>query len=42
MTQNRLEDLMLISCETYIVFDTEKVIDNFASRSPDLTKALTY
>lgn len=42
MTQNRLEDLMLISCETDIVVDTEKVIDNFARRSLALTKDLTY
>jgi len=42
MTQNRLEDLMIISCETDIGVDTEKVIDNFASRSLVLTKALTY
>lgn len=37
MTQNRLQDLMIISCETDIGVDTEKVIDNFASRSLVLT-----
>lgn len=31
MTQNRLEDLMLILCKTEIVADTQKVNDNFAS-----------
>jgi len=39
---NRLEDLMLISCETDIVVNTGKVIDNFASSSPALTETLTF
>lgn len=39
---NVIEELMLISCEKDMVVDTEKVINNFASRSPALTKTLTY
>lgn len=42
MTQNHLEDFIIISCKTDIGVDTEKVIDNFASRSPASTKSLTY
>jgi len=42
MIQDRLEDLMIISCESNIKTDTDKIIDNFAMRSSVLTKALTY
>lgn len=42
MAQDRLEDLMIISCESNIKTDTDKIIDNFAMRSSILTKALTY
>jgi len=42
MSQNRLEDLMLISCETDVDIITENVINNFARRSSVLTKALIY
>lgn len=42
MSQNRLEDLMLISCETDDDINTENVINNFARNSPVLTKSLMY
>jgi len=42
MIQDRLEDLMIISCESNIKTDTDKIIDNFSTRSSVLTKALTY
>jgi len=42
MSQNRLEDLMLISCETDVDINTENVINNFARKSPVLTKSLMY
>lgn len=42
MTQNRLEDLMIISCEPDIKVDTDKVVDNFARRSSPLCKALIF
>ncbi|KAF0746960.1 zinc finger MYM-type protein 1-like [Aphis craccivora] len=42
MIQDRLEDLMIISCESNIKTDTDKIIDNFAMRSSVLTKALPY
>ncbi|XP_008183152.1 uncharacterized protein LOC103309459 [Acyrthosiphon pisum] len=42
MIQDRLEDLMIISCESNIKTDTDKIIDNIATRSSVLTKAMTY
>lgn len=42
MSQNRLEDLMLISCVTDVDINTENVINNFARRSSFLTKSLMY
>lgn len=42
MSQSRLEDLILISCETDVNINTENVINNFARRSSVLTKSLMY
>jgi len=42
MSQNQLEDLMLIYCETDVDINTENVINNFARKSPVLTKSLMY
>jgi len=41
MTQNRLEDLLIISCESDISVQTENVVNNFAKRSSVLSKALS-
>lgn len=41
MTQNRLEDLLIISCESDISVKTENVVNNFAKRSSVLSKALS-
>ncbi|XP_008190264.1 uncharacterized protein LOC103312039 [Acyrthosiphon pisum] len=41
MTQNRLEDLLIISCESDISVQTENVVNNFAKRSSLLSKALS-
>jgi len=41
MTQNRLEDLLIISCESDISVQTEDVVNNFAKRSSVLSKALS-
>lgn len=38
----RFEGLMVIACENDIEMDTDKIIDDFASRSPMLTKCLVY
>lgn len=41
MTQNRLEDLLIISCESDISVQTENDVNNFAKRSSVLSKALS-
>ncbi|CAI6370040.1 unnamed protein product [Macrosiphum euphorbiae] len=42
MDQNRLENLMIISCEQDINIDVSKVTDTFARKTPVLTKLLTF
>ncbi|XP_060855359.1 zinc finger MYM-type protein 1-like [Metopolophium dirhodum] len=42
MGENRLEDLIRITCESDIDINVEAVIDDFASKSVVLTKALKY
>lgn len=41
MTQNKLEDLLIISYESDISVQTENVVNNFAKRSSVLSKALS-
>lgn len=40
--ENRLEDLIRITCESDIDINVKAVIDEFASKSVVLTKALKY
>jgi hypothetical protein len=42
MCESRLENLMLLSCENDIKFDTDTVINTFANNSSLLQKALLY
>ncbi|XP_025191548.1 uncharacterized protein LOC112591824 [Melanaphis sacchari] len=42
MDQNRLENLMIISCEQDINIDVSKVTDIFARKSPVLSRLLTF
>lgn len=42
MEENRLEDLICITCESDIDIHIETVINEFASKSVVLTKALKY
>lgn len=40
MTQNRPEDLVLMSCKADVIVDRDKAIDNFASRSTVMSPRL--
>jgi len=42
MGDDRLEDLMLLSCEPDIVIDYDSVIDRFAKKSPTLKKIVAF
>lgn len=42
MGEQRLEDLMIINCESDIKIGVENVVDIFASKPEFLNKALRY